>query len=393
MWEALIAAGCVLAAQAVFIAALLARWSKLRRTHSTLLAGEARHAAMLRAQPDMLFVFNKDDVYLDYRAPEASLLYVSPDVFLGKRVGDVMPPPLAARLERAFAQARVSREPVVVEYALDLRSRRGEFEARIVQCGDGEILAVVRDVTARKASERALTDGAAELRASYLHNQTLAARLIVAQEAERQRIARDLHDDLSQRLAVVHIEINRLAAECLPEFRQRVEVISAFVSEISERVHDLSRELHPSRPEMLGLVPAIRGICDDISRLHGISIEFRDQAVMGTIDGAVSLCAYRIVQEALHNVVKHSGATQARVELTGRDSVLELVITDQGRGFRADAPQLSGLGLLSMRERVKLLNGEFAIQSSPGAGTRLDVRIPLDSIASPVHAADVQSSA
>jgi signal transduction histidine kinase len=391
--QLMIIAVCLLAAQMVLIAALLRRRSRLRQMGEALRAGEARHGAMLRALPDLLFVFNRDGVYLDYYAPEGSPLYVSPEAFLGKGVRDVMPPDLAARFERAFAESLVSREPVVTEYGLDMASGRSEFEARIVRCGDDKILSIVRDVTARKASERALADGEAALRASHVRNQTLAARLIVAQEAERQRIARDLHDDLSQKLAVLNIEVNRLGANSLPEVRRRVDVISGFVSEIAEHVHDLSHQLHPSRPEALGLVPAIRSVCGDVSRQHGITVDFRDEDVPLTIDAAVSLCAFRIVQEALRNVVKHSGATRAQVELTGLGAALALVVADEGRGFVPDAPGLSGLGLQSMRERVKLLDGEIGIHSEPGLGTRLDVRIPLAASARRQRPADEQRPA
>ena len=389
----LIIAVCLLAAQMALIAALLARWSRLRTLGDALRAGEARHGAMLRAVPDLLFVFTQDGVYLDHYAPEGSALYVPPERFLGKHVRDVMPPDLAARFERSFAEALVSRAPVVLEYALDMTSGRSEYEARIVRCGDDKILSMVRDVTARKASERALADGEAALRASHVRNQTLAARLIVAQEAERQRIARDLHDDLSQKLAVLNIEVHRLAADSVPESGRRIKLVAAFVSEIAEHVRDLSHQLHPSRPEALGLVAAIGSACDDTSRQHGIVVDFRAEDVPSTIDNAVSLCAYRIVQEALHNVVKHSGAARARVELTGRGTRLELVVADEGRGFDLDASALAGLGLLGMRERVKLLDGEISIRSQRGAGARLDVRLPLAAPAIGIRAADEQRSA
>jgi PAS domain S-box-containing protein len=388
-----IVAICLLAAQMVVIAALLVHRSRARRMGDALRAGEARHVAMLRAMPDMLFVLSRDGVYLDYYAPEASALYVTPEGFLGKHVRDVMPPDLATRFERAFDESLVSREPVVTEYVLDLKSGRSEFEARIVRCGDDKILSVVRDVTARKASERALIDGETALRASHVHNQTLAARLILAQEAERQRIARDLHDDLSQKLAVLNIEVARLTLNSNSEVRRRVDVISSLVSEVAEHVHDLSHELHPSRPEALGLVPAIRSVCGDMSRQHRISVEFRDEAVPPKIDAAVSLCVYRIVQESLRNVVKHSGATRAQVELRGLGTVLELVVADEGRGFVPDASGLSGLGLLSMRERVKLLDGEISIRSAPGRGTHLGVRVPLATSAGREGASDEQRSA
>jgi signal transduction histidine kinase len=234
---------------------------------------------------------------------------------------------------------------------------------------------------------------AAALRSSHVRNQTLAARLIVAQEAERQRIARDLHDDLSQKLAVLNIEMNRLGANSLPEVRPSVDAIAALAGEIAEHVHDLSHQLHPSLPEALGLVPAIRSVCGDMSRQHGIAIEIRDENVPLTIDGAVSLCAYRIVQEGLRNVVKHSGATRARVELTGLSTALGVVVVDEGRGVVPEAAGLSGLGLLSMRERVKLLEGEISIQSGPGKGARLDARIPLAGFPSHVRAADAGRSA
>ena len=158
----------------MLIAVLLVRRSRLRRLEEALHAGEARRGAMLRALPDMLFVLDRNGVYLDYHASDASASYVSPDAFLGKNVRDVMPPPLAARFGQAFAQALMSREAVVLEYSMDLPSGRSEYEARIVQCGHEEILSIVRDVTAEKRAARALSDGEAELRASDRRNQTLA---------------------------------------------------------------------------------------------------------------------------------------------------------------------------------------------------------------------------
>ena len=377
MPTALIVGVSLFAFLAGIVAALLAGRSAQRRMEEAVRRGEARYRATLRALPDMLFVFSCEGIYLDFYAPDSSALYAPPDRFLGKHVREVMPPDLAARFEGAFAQALVSAEPVVTEYVLEVPSGRCEFEARIVRCGDDRLLSIVRDVTAGKMSARALTDGERELRASHVRNQTLAARLIAAQEAERQRIARDLHDDLSQKLAVLNIEVSRFSAGSPPDVRRRVDVIAGLVSEISEHVHDLSHELHPSRPEALGLVPAIRSVCADVSRQHGISVDFLDENIPPTIYAAISLCAYRIVQEALRNVVRHSGASRADVLLKGHGAALELVVADQGRGFEPDAVGPAGLGLLSMSERVKLLGGEIHVRSRPGHGARLEVRLPL----------------
>jgi signal transduction histidine kinase len=383
MPTALIVGVSLFAFLAGIVAALLAGRSAQRRMEEAVRRGDARYRATLRALPDMLFVFSCEGVYLDFYAPDSSALYAPPDRFLGKHVREVMPPDLAARFEAAFAQALVSAEPVVAEYVLEVPSGRCEFEARIVRCGDDRLLSIVRDVTAGKVSARALTDGERELRASHVRNQTLAARLIVAQEAERQRIARDLHDDLSQKLAVLNIEVSRLSASSPPEGRRRVDMIASLVSEITEHVHDLSHELHPSRPEALGLVPAIRSVCADVSRQHGISVDFLDENIPPAIDAAISLCVYRIVQEALRNVVRHSGASRADVLLKGRGAALELVVADQGRGFEPDTVGPAGLGLLSMSERVKLLGGEIQVRSRPGHGVRLEVRVPL--VGSGIH--------
>jgi signal transduction histidine kinase len=377
MPSALIVGAAVLAVQAAILALLLARRSAVRRLEEAVRDGEIRHRATLQALPDMLFILSRDGVYLDFYAPDASVLYASPDRFLGKHSRDVMPPELAPRFERAFAEALASATPVVLEYSLELASGRCEFEARIVRCGDDRLLSIVRDVTAGKASVRAVAAGVGELSAANLRNQTLAARLIVAQEAERQRIARDLHDDLSQKLAVLNIEVSRLAANSPADLTRRADAISGLVGEIAEHVHDLSRELHPSRPEALGLVPAVRGICADAARQHAIVVDFRDEQVPSALEAAVSLCAYRIVQEGLRNVVRHSGAARAEVVLKGLGAALELTICDEGRGFEPEAAGPAGLGLLSMRERVKLLGGEINIRSRPGSGVRLEVRLPL----------------
>jgi signal transduction histidine kinase len=179
----------------------------------------------------------------------------------------------------------------------------------------------------------------------------------------------------------LNIEVNRFSNMNLCDVRSQVAALSGWVSDIAEHVHDLSHELHPSRPETLGLVPAVRAVCNEMSRQHGITVDLHAQQMPRALGSAVSLCAYRIVQEALHNVVKHSGATRASVELTGSPTAIELVVADQGRGFVPDAQGLAGLGLVSMGERVKLLDGEIAIDSSPGDGTRLRVRLPLDAAA------------
>jgi signal transduction histidine kinase len=310
------------------------------------------------------------------------MLFVPPEQFLGRRVCDVMPAGIADRFERALGEVFGSACPVVFEYTLDMRGSASTYEMRLVRAEDDTILAIVRDVTEAKAAQQVLRLSEAALRSSVIENQTLVGRLIAAQEAERRRIARDLHDDLSQKMAVLNFEVNQLADAHDGDpaaFESRLRQVSQYVGDVAASLRDLSLRLHPDKLETLGLVTAVESICRDMSRQHDIVVEFQNGGVPGVIEPNVSLCLYRVVQEALHNIVKHGGAQRAFVTLACAAGSIELHVADQGRGFTPDSPANRGLGLVSMRERVKLLGGQIAIESSPGAGVRLAVRIPLES--------------
>ena len=327
-----------------------------------------------------MFVLSRDGVYLDYHAADEKTLFVPPEQFLGRRVRDVMPAEIADRFERALADVFESACPVVFGYTLDLRDSTCAYEMRLVRAEDDTILAIVRDVTEARAAQQALRQSEAALRSSAIENQTLVGRLIAAQETERRRIARDLHDDLSQKMAVLNFEVNELAHAHDGDpaaFERRIRQLSQYVGDIAVNLRDLSLRLHPDQLETLGLVTAVESICREISRQHHIVVEFQGGKVPSAINANVSLCLYRVVQEALHNIVKHGGAERAFVTLACADGAIELRVADEGRGFMPGAQGNRGLGLVSMRERVKLLGGEIAIHSSPGAGVKLAVRLPL----------------
>ena len=154
--------------------------------------------------------------------------------------------------------------------------------------------------------------------------------------------------------------------------------LSGRVKQLSSAVHDLSHQLHPTKLEQLGLVAAVRGLCNELGHAHGLGIEFAAEQVPSSIPDDTALCLYRIAQEALRNVIKHSGARHARVELRGSPDAISLRISDDGSGFDPDsAAGKGGLGLVSMRERLRLVGGEITIDSRPSGGARIDVRIPL----------------
>jgi PAS domain S-box-containing protein len=219
------------------------------------------------------------------------------------------------------------------------------------------------DITARKLAEEAAHD--------------LSGRLIQAQEEEQMQLARDLHDDLSQRLALLSIELE-MFGQSRPVDREQMEEFSAQVKSLSFGVHRLSHELHPATLEQLGLVAALRGFCEEFAQAHEFAIEFAFGSVPRTVPKETALCLYRIAQEALHNIVKHSRATAARVKLVMNGGELQLTIYDNGVGFNPKATRANAsLGLVSMSERARFVDGRFSVESHTGKGTTVEVRVPL----------------
>lgn len=336
-----------------------------RRAEIALRTAEARNTAILRAIPDLMFILRRDGTYLDYHARDPSELFAPPEQFLGKTLREVMPAELAEMMMEAVERSCATNDPVVIEYELTVSERR-YYEARLVPSGNDQVLTIVREVTdARRAREL---------------NRALAGRLIVSQEEERQRIARELHDDLSQKIAVLNIDIDRLSHQMPPsEHRTWLRRISTQVAEIADHVHDLSYELHPVRLKTLGLLESLKVLCSEFSNQREVTVSFTgtDDDVPLGIDPAISLCLYRIAQEALHNVARHSQSDRASVRLYREAGDICLQIRDAGVGFEPHSSRQTGLGLVSMRERVAVLNGKLVVHTAVGRGTGIVARIPL----------------
>lgn len=207
----------------------------------------------------------------------------------------------------------------------------------------------------------------------------VSGRLITAHEEERRRIARDLHDDFSQRLALLSIDLERLYQN--PEAREvqrQVLELCALAQEISSDVQRLSYQLHPSKVDQLGLVVALKSYCAEIKERHDLELNFTHCDVPADLPKDVALCVFRIAQEALRNIVRHSRAASSSISLVGNDEAINLIVADGGIGFDLNsARSRGGLGLISMEERLRLVGGEISIQSRPGSGTTIDVRVPL----------------
>ena len=209
----------------------------------------------------------------------------------------------------------------------------------------------------------------------------LSRRLISEQEKERSRIASELHDDICQRLALLSMELqtaSRNENHLATATKQRLEEIRLHCSEIADDVQLLSHELHSAKLDYLGISAAIRGFCREFGEQQEVSVEFTAQNVPKSVSRDESLCLFRVTQEALHNAVKHSGANRFWVELSGAGNEVRLEVKDAGIGFDAkEANQIGGLGLVSMQERVRAVNGRFYIESKHGAGTKIIASVPV----------------
>jgi signal transduction histidine kinase len=250
---------------------------------------------------------------------------------------------------------------------------------RIVFTTDGArnadfILAVVEDLTVLRSAKAALQEAQTARR-------ELARRLTNAQEKERTRIARELHDDIGQSLAILRIQMLRAGQPVSGMIGKRHPTIPELcdnLKSLAEKVSRISHQLHSSELEYLGLAVAIQGHCREFAKQYKIGVECSCEEIPEDLNSLLALSILRIVQEALHNAAKHSNATSIQVAVHGSPSELSLLISDDGVGFNPEEAKLSaGLGLISMRERVHLAGGEFNLTSAPGEGTCIAARIPL----------------
>jgi PAS domain S-box-containing protein len=270
----------------------------------------------------------------------------------------------------AYLQAFDRREPFTIEYRL--RRRDGEYRW-ILDSGiprfesDGSYAGYIGsavDVTDRKRAQEALSN--------------LSGRLIEAQEQERHHIARELHDDISQRLMLLSLDLQQFA-EGLPNSpSEACNRMMDRTAGILSDLHALSHRLHSSKLELLGLVPTVRSFCRELAEQRNVNIDFTHSDVPDILPHGVSLCLFRVLQEGLSNAVKHSGSLQFTVRLESLSDQLKLTIHDRGIGFDPSmAMYRGGLGLISMRERVSLLKGSISITSRPHDGTEIQVRVPV----------------
>lgn len=299
----------------------------------------------------------------------------------------------AARAETKFLECFAAR----AGYSDEVRIRRadGVYRWSLGQgvprfSPDGQFLGyagALMDINGRKEAEAkleaanaVLADGLAEKTRKEAEIRALSARLINAQEEERKRLSRELHDDLSQQIAALSIGMGNMKRGIPAEqaaSRAHSDRIQQKLVDLSESVRRMSHELHPSVLQHSGLAPALRGFCREFQDLCAIRIAVTTSGDFGRVRPAVALCVFRVAQEALRNISKHAQVAEAEVQLVHTGQEIRLTVSDAGVGFATgETPREAGLGLVSIRERVRLVNGTVDLDSAPGQGTRLTIHIP-----------------
>ncbi len=373
-YEKYLVAGIVLiVVQLLLILGLLWQRARKRKTEAVLRESETRFRAMADTTPSLVWMCDKDGhvTYLNDRRIE----FTARDAKVGfeDTWTRFIHPDDLAKVNSANTQALKKRERFSKEYRL--RRRDGMYRWMLDVAaprinGDGEFAGFIgsaSDITDQKLAQEAL--------------ERVGGKLIEAQEKERSRIARELHDDICQRLALISLELQQTyqgSNGTDAQTKARMLEIQQHCSEVAGDVQALSHQLHSSKLDYLGLSAALRSFCREYSQQQNVEVEFKDEGVPNPLPRDVSLCLFRVAQEALSNAVKYSGATHVAVHLRGTADQIRIEINDAGVGFDVEeAKQHSGLGLVSMQERVHLVNGAFSIESKPNQGTRIVAEVPL----------------
>jgi PAS domain S-box-containing protein len=371
----------VVAIQAAFLVALLIRGRRHALAERARRTREERFRRMIDRAPVMLWTARPDTTldYLNQNCVEFTGLPI--EKLLDEGWLDAVHPEDRDYCVGIYTPAFEARTPFLFEY----RVRRADGAYRwllgsgVPKYGpDGSYAGYVGcdiDITERRNAEDVLRESQGALEISHREIQQLAGSLLTAHEDERRHLARELHDDLTQRLARLAIDAGRM--ESAADVGEGVRQLREDLVRLSGDVHALSYRLHPSVLDDLGLVEALKTECDRVARHGELRVDLEASAVPVALPAEASLCLFRVAQEALSNAARHAHASAVTVLVSSRSTGLQLVVSDNGSGFNPERSRdHASLGLASMRERVRLLQGELDIESTPGRGTTVVAWVP-----------------
>jgi PAS domain S-box-containing protein len=347
-----------------------------KQAEHKLRESQNRLAGIVGSAMDAIIAVDEEQRIVLFNAAAEKMFGCTRDDAVGTAIDRFIPERLRAEYAaqvRRFGESGVTTRGMGKPTTLmAVRTNGQEFpmEASIthLESDGGKLFAVtLRDITERKLAEEAMAD--------------IGRKLIEAHEEERTRIGRELHDDINQRLALAVIELEQWGQEYSRseiDIHKHIAHIKQRLSDLGKDVQALSHRLHSSKLDYLGLTVAASSFCRELSEKQNVEIDFTHEGMPGTVPKEISLCLFRILQEALQNAVKYSGVRHFTVRLEGTPAEIELSVTDHGAGFdQQSALSGRGLGLISMRERIQLVKGELSITSQLAGGTTVCARVPF----------------
>jgi PAS domain S-box-containing protein len=366
--------GAIAGLQVILVIALVANLTKRRRAEQRLRESEGRLELLSNTAPMMLWVSGPDKLCTDFNRPWLEFTGRSMEAELGNGWAEGVHPDDLERCVEIYHSAFDRREPFRMEYRL--RRHDGEYRwvldtgvARFLS--DGTFAGYVGsalDVTDLRLARNALA--------------SLSQRLMQDHEQERATVAKELQDGLCQRMIMLTMQLHGLSRPPIDgdeeHVRGRVADVSRQLADLAHEIFAIPDQLYSSNLKLLGLVAAGRIFCNELSAQHDVIVDFREEGMPADVPNDVALALFRVLQEALRNAVKHAGVRRVAVSLRGTFGGISLEVADEGVGFDAETVMKSeGLGLIAMRERLRLVGGDCTVESRPGEGTRIRARVPL----------------
>jgi PAS domain S-box-containing protein len=339
-----------------------------KEMEQALRENEARHHALLKAIPDLMFLNDRNGVFIDYQAKTPEVLLVPPDGFLGRTLPEVLPPHVAEALQAAIHRALDSKEIQVQEYALNVRGRNLHFEARLVACDPNRVCTIVRDISERRRLEE---------------------EILEISQRERRRLGRDFHDSLGQNL----VGLTYLSKALRQKLESRGLAEAADAQEIENLAHQithqarrLARGLSPIEPSAEGLMHALQEMADNTGKIFNLSCQFQCNQPVLVHSDFTAVHLYYIAQEAVNNALKHSQPNRITIALTMDSHHLILSVVNDGLGLKAPEPTHPGLGLRTMAYRARSLGGTLEFTNQPDGGFQVRCLLPLPNLGRPTPA-------
>jgi len=363
----------VIVVQAMLIFGLLWQRARKRKAEAVVRESEERFRVMADTTPSLIWMCDREGTITYLNERRITFTGSDPGAGYDNAWTAYVHPDDLKNVEDALAWALKSKQPLSKEYRLRRHDGvyRWMFDVASPRVnGDGSFAGLIGsaiDITDQKLAKEAL--------------QTVGGRLLEAQDEERKRIARELHDDISQKLALLSMELAQAQSSAngsVEATKEHLNDIRQHCSDVAKDIQSLSHRLHYSKLDYLGLVGSLKGFCREFGKQYDVSVDFKDEHVPRQLPRNISLCLFRVTQEALHNAVKYSGTQEYTVRLSATEDELQLVVSDAGAGFDvAEVMKNQGLGLVSMQERVHLVQGRFNAESRPGEGTKIVVSVPV----------------